>query len=252
MSTCNGTIFFMDSFVEEKDNRLMRPGGRDDSLSRGEEARRKLVRAGLEVFGRFGFEGATTRQIAERAEMNLSAITYHFGNKAGLYHAVVAAIADEMSLPLTPVVERIHEVLARGGLTSAEAQEWLLNILDALAQRVLDLSPQEASLIVPIWIREQIDPTPAFEVLYDRVLARMLQPCSALMGYVLSKPATDPECRVRVFALVGQVVVFRLVRLAVLRTLDWSDYDAENAAFVRKIIRQQMQSVLANAESLSE
>lgn len=212
---------------------------------RGEEARRRLIAAGLAVFGRFGYEGASTRQIAEEAGVNLSAITYHFKNKAGLYAAVVASIADRMSRPLEPAIARVNATLQQETLTPEQCVRSLLVLLDALAGGILDISHREASLIVPIWIREQIDPTPAFDILYDRIMSRMLQPCSALMAGILKKPITDPECRVRVFALVGQIVIFRLVRLAVLRTLGWSDYDDENTALIRSVIRRHTEGALA-------
>src|SRR5690242_3694147 len=51
---------------------------------RGAETRERLVEAALDVFGRFGFEGATTRQIAKEAKANLAAIVYHFGSKEAL------------------------------------------------------------------------------------------------------------------------------------------------------------------------
>ena len=52
---------------------------------RGAETRQRLVEAALDVFGRYGFEGATTRQIAREAKANLAAIVYHFGSKEALH-----------------------------------------------------------------------------------------------------------------------------------------------------------------------
>ena len=52
-------------------------------------AQRKLLHAAAEVFALDGFDAATTRAIAERANSNIALIAYHFGGKEGLYDAVV-------------------------------------------------------------------------------------------------------------------------------------------------------------------
>lgn len=219
--------------------------------SRGEEARRRLLAAGLEIFGRYGYEAASTRQLAESAGVNLSAITYHFGNKAGLYNAVVASIAERMSSPLLPLLTEVNATLESSQLTPDQAAHWLEEILDALAKRILDISQGEASLIVPIWIREQIDPTPAFDILYTTVMSQMLRPCTALMACLMNRPEPDEECRIRVFALVGQVVIFRLIRVAVLRTTGWTEYSEEHTTYLRGIIRQHTHAALDAARTQS-
>jgi AcrR family transcriptional regulator len=53
------------------------------------DAKKRLIKAGLEIFGTFNLEGATTRQLAQRAGVNQAAIPYYFGGKEGLYLAVI-------------------------------------------------------------------------------------------------------------------------------------------------------------------
>ncbi|MFP4031684.1 MAG: TetR family transcriptional regulator, partial [Desulfococcaceae bacterium] len=59
---------------------------------RGDETRRALIHAGLELFGEYGIKGTSTRMLAELSGANVAAIPYHFGSKRGLYLAVVAHI----------------------------------------------------------------------------------------------------------------------------------------------------------------
>ena len=61
----------------------------------GAETRQRLVEAALDIFGRLGFEGATTRQIANQAGTNLAAIKYHFGSKEALHIAVAEHIVAQ-------------------------------------------------------------------------------------------------------------------------------------------------------------
>lgn len=53
----------------------------------GAEARQHLLHAALKLFAEKGFTQTSTREIALAAGANLAAISYYFGDKAGLYRA---------------------------------------------------------------------------------------------------------------------------------------------------------------------
>jgi AcrR family transcriptional regulator len=53
-----------------------------------EEPRQRLLLAGLHLFAQQGFSKTSTRELAEAAHVNVAAISYYFGDKAGLYRAV--------------------------------------------------------------------------------------------------------------------------------------------------------------------
>ncbi|MGZ8260097.1 MAG: CerR family C-terminal domain-containing protein [Caldimonas sp.] len=54
----------------------------------GEAARDRLLLAALDLFSEKGYTPTSTREIAEAAGTNVAAISYYFGDKAGLYRAV--------------------------------------------------------------------------------------------------------------------------------------------------------------------
>jgi len=56
--------------------------------SDGAEARNRLLDAAMRLFAEHGFAKTSTRDIAEAAQVNISSISYYFGDKAGLYRAV--------------------------------------------------------------------------------------------------------------------------------------------------------------------
>lgn len=55
--------------------------------SDGHEARRHLLHSALALFAEKGFAKTSTREIAQAAGANVAAISYYFGDKAGLYAA---------------------------------------------------------------------------------------------------------------------------------------------------------------------
>ena len=71
--------------------RPRRPAG--GGYARGDETRRRIIDAAVEVFGERGFEAASTREIAARAGVNAPALQYYFENKEGVYRACVEFFA---------------------------------------------------------------------------------------------------------------------------------------------------------------
>ncbi len=62
----------------------------------GGDTRERILSAALEAFAEQGFDGATTRDIATRAGVNLGLLPYHFGDKSGLWKAAVERAFAEM------------------------------------------------------------------------------------------------------------------------------------------------------------
>jgi len=77
-------------------------------MSDTQEIRDRLIEAARELFARDGFDAASVRDITARAHANLGAITYHFGSKEALYHAVIERFA-------TPLADRLAEISTETG-----------------------------------------------------------------------------------------------------------------------------------------
>jgi AcrR family transcriptional regulator len=61
----------------------------------GDEVRARILRAARDTFADLGYAGATTKQIAERAEVGEVLLFRHFGTKAGLFDEAVLAPFDQ-------------------------------------------------------------------------------------------------------------------------------------------------------------
>ena len=97
--------------------------------SDGVEARARLLHAALRLFAEKGFANTSTRELATAASVNIAAISYYFGDKAGLYRAaytepmgtcsdIVASNLDEVSLEqaLRMMLTQIIEPMKLGDL----------------------------------------------------------------------------------------------------------------------------------------
>jgi AcrR family transcriptional regulator len=53
------------------------------------DTRTKIMQVAFELFGRYGFEGTSVRQIAQKSGVNLAAVNYHFTSKELLYWEIM-------------------------------------------------------------------------------------------------------------------------------------------------------------------
>lgn len=86
---------------------------KDESKSADKSTKEAILDTALELFALQGYDATSTRQIAQKSNANLSAISYHFGSKEGLYKAsfyhcfgFVEAILD--SAPTSPTERITH------------------------------------------------------------------------------------------------------------------------------------------------
>ncbi|HVY20719.1 MAG TPA: CerR family C-terminal domain-containing protein [Bauldia sp.] len=206
---------------------------------RGADTRAQLIDAGLDAFGLVGFEGASTREIAKAAKANLAAILYHFGGKEGLHLAVAEHIAEQIGKRVAPVLAMIAAPEAVASPKAARAA--LHTVVETLADVMLGTA--DAARWARFIVREQMQPTAAFDVIY-RFLGNAVNNAGRLVGVILGRPADDEKLRIRVFTIMGQVLIFRVAQALVLRKMGWQAIgDAERAA-IKRIVLQQLDDIL--------
>ncbi len=80
-----------------------------------EASKQALLRAGLEVFSRHGYDAATTKTVAAEAGLNEQLITRYFGGKSGLLLAILNTFveeeADDTNYP--PALDSVEEEIRR-------------------------------------------------------------------------------------------------------------------------------------------
>ncbi|HEV7318660.1 MAG TPA: CerR family C-terminal domain-containing protein [Ensifer sp.] len=214
-------------------NKTSTPSQKQD---RGDATREKLLTNSIDVFGRYGFDGATTRMLAEAAGVNLQAIPYYFGGKEGLYVAAAEHLASIIIAHVGDLRNAILERLARldsdgQAMTPGEARD----ILTQLAQRMVALfvSRQSESWARFI-IREQMEPTEAFERVYTSVMAPMIGMAGRLIATILGEAPQSEHVRLRTLSFVGSILVFRMAHAAVLRQMNWQAAGPDEVDILRR------------------
>ena len=197
-----------------------------------------LLDTAIDQFGRLGFEGASTREIARASGTAMSSITYHFGGKQGLYLAAAEHIAASIR---TLQGEAMAQAVAAGRESSAAATESLAAILDSLAQMMLRPETEAWSRFI---IREQQSPTEAFDLLFAKAMQPILDAFIELIGRVRPDLA-GREVVAMAILLFGQAMVLRAGRAAVCRALQVDQIDNETATLLRARLRANVLCILS-------
>ncbi|MCA1951750.1 MAG: CerR family C-terminal domain-containing protein [Hyphomicrobiales bacterium] len=201
--------------------------------------RENLILAAIDLFGRNGFDGTSTRAIAARAGANIAGIAYHFGSKAGLRLACadyIAELAGQRLVPLLPDAEI-------SALTPEQAETRLGAVLDLLVGFIV--ADPRGERFARFMIREQMDLSPAFERVFTAFIAPMHRRACRLWAAATGQDADSEMTALRVFSFVGQIVYFRVGRQVVLRRLGWETIGMEEAVRIAAVARRNLVAAIA-------
>ena len=203
--------------------------------------REALIRAGLDLFGRHGFEASSIREIAQAAGVNSAGIAYHFGGKDGLRQACAEAVVQTMK-------QRVFGAAAAmppfDGLAPEAAVELLLGIVGRVT--AFAAQAQESETIARFVLREMMEPTSAFETLYEGLVGPVHGQVCRLWAAATGMETEAEATKLAVFATIGQVLYFRLARPAVMRRMGWNVIDTAESEAIADVIRVNVRASIAS------
>ena len=207
----------------------------------------RLLETAIEQFGRKGREGASTRAIAAEAGTAMSSITYHYGGKDGLYLAAARHIGQQqMEAGLAQALER---TVLPPDATPRQLLEAIYTIAEGILTMVLD--PRCAAWARFI-VREQMEPSAAFEVLYQTVIEKVAGRLVALIERIGQGRWSAEEARLKAITLFGQILVFRVASMTVSRVTGWDEIDAERTRKIAHVVRANCRAILEMAGEAQE
>jgi TetR/AcrR family transcriptional regulator, regulator of cefoperazone and chloramphenicol sensitivity len=171
-----------------------------------DDTKQRLLAAAGQTFADKGFEAASVREICQRAEANIAAVHYHFGDKMQLYVAAVRVAQCSQTSTETipeipadlPATDRLYAFVSMmfGRMLDAERPRWHLQLM----LRELAHPTEACAAVVNDYIRPMADSLRS--ILVDLLPAEM-----------------DELARWRVgFSIVGQIL-FYYVHQPIIRLL---------------------------------
>lgn len=168
----------------------LRPGDLRKTRSDGIEARQMLLRTALRLFSEKGFAKTSTRAIAQAAGANIAAISYYFGDKAGLYRAV---FTEPMGTPKDDIA-----LYAQPGFTLRQSLQGLINSL---------VAPMKQGELVQqctrLHFREMLEPTGIWAEEIDTAIKPAHQALVGVLRRHLGVAQADDGLHRLAFSIVG-------------------------------------------------
>lgn len=148
--------------------------------SDGEVTRTRILEAAGELFATTGYAETSNKAIAAHAQVDLASINYHFGNRSGLYQAVL----NEAHGRLVGIAD-LRQIVGSDRSSASK----LRALMDMLVERATQ-EPQAWQLRV--LAREALAPSSHLQILFqDEALPKMLL-IKRILSEITKIPVDDP------------------------------------------------------------
>lgn len=181
------------------------------------DTRQRLIDAAAKLFADKGFQNVTVREICKASNANVAAVNYHFGDKAGLYRAVVT-FAIQIMLETNELSQRAGDGLS--------PEEQLRGFVRVFVSRLTGEGPN--AWIHRLMAREMERPTDVLDQVMQQVLKPRIDYLCSVIGAIMQLPPADPRVFRCVTSLQVQcLVAARPIPKPIARSLGTGPHDLE-------------------------
>jgi len=162
-----------------------------------DDTRQRLMEAAGEVFAAKGFQAATVRDICGRAEVNLAAVNYHFGDKERLYvEAVKQAHCSG------------HDEPPPDWTSETTPQVKLGDYIRRMLTRLLD--PLRPAWHAKLMAREMIEPSETCLGVLEPYIRANHQMLDQILKELLPSDTSAVDRHLIGFSIIGQCLHFKI------------------------------------------
>ena len=162
------------------------------------DTRERLLDAATEVFAERGYEAATVREICRRAQANVAAVNYYFGDKKQLYAAIFDRVFELVGKHRVPFLHRDAPPAAR-------LRVFLQSLFGQLFCR--DEDTETCLRVGAMYLMEMARPTDVLDRMVAEHISRDAEEIHSIVTALLGAGA-DPETVTDTVASVAGQVLF--------------------------------------------
>lgn len=165
-----------------------------------------LVVSAAELFAKHGYDGVSTRMIADKAEVKLSSIHYHFGSKEKLYVEAFTYAHDQRRCP------NFGDVIAENPALTETAQGQAEIIRNTVFRTFHDyFKPDRPEWETQMLTRELANPTSSLAILTEKHFKPDAESASAFYRIIRPK-ASDDEAAAWSDLLHGHILLYSMAK----------------------------------------
>ncbi|MBG5882124.1 CerR family C-terminal domain-containing protein [Providencia alcalifaciens] len=197
-----------------------------------ELTKEKLINEGIKQFALYGINGVRTRQLAESAGVNQSAIPYHMGGKMGVYAAVIHKIAADLAQMSNVSVfdVQFEQLKSRASHEVVKVESLLRLLIKGLGLALLSPGHEYYSILI---LREQLEPTENADIIFKEFIEPFHSRLTSLVQFITDED--QATAIISAHALIGQVLGFVIAKKSLLKRLNQKNLDKD---LLDKILEQ--------------
>lgn len=196
-----------------------------------EDAKAKIIKAGLEIFSDSSLKAARTREIAALAGVNHAAISYYFGGKEELYLEIANQITSFIAAYTKPFYERAEEVYK--SKSAKDAQELMVDFLMSRICPESDMNDTLRHIILVITREELSRRTGAIEVFFEKTFSPSLEMMKKLTEIASGGKYSGEKACIVSEMIIGQIHLFNSARSGLKKVNGWDSFNLEEIRKVR-------------------
>ena len=179
------------------------------------DTKKRIIETAGNIFAELGFQNATVREICRQAGVNIAAINYHFGDKRGLYLAVLKYGKDSafQKHPLDIMSDK-----------SSSPEEHLKDFVSRFIGRVKECHEGEFPWIRKLIAHELLRPTEGLDMVAEEGIRPIFITLSAIVRELLGKDAPEDTINLCCASVVGQSLFFFYAQPMITRLFPGKDY----------------------------
>lgn len=178
---------------------------------------RRLLEAAGEIFAEYGYRAATVRQICEAAAANVAAVNYHFGDKEGLYLAVLRFVSQANAAKYPPQTDSAPD---------ATPEQKLRGFVRSLLQRIFDEG--RPGWHIKIMAREMLEPTQALDMIVEEGARPYHHALASIVRDLLGRSAGEEAVRLCTLSILGQCAYYHHARQVLARLYQEQTYGKDD------------------------
>ena len=206
------------------------------------DSKNRLLKVALELFANKGIDGASTREIAQRAKVNISAITYYFGGKEELYAAVLEHIKTTLKQDASAIIKELNYGADIENLTAKEAKA----IFHRVYEEVLEASFKPKNMYISmILAKESVNPSKIAIKVFTGKMLPLTQEIMKLVAKITGLPKNSKKTILITEILLNKAMTFGRDKTRITFTLGIKDYDEKTISLIKNTVLQQADLILS-------
>ncbi len=179
------------------------------------DTKKRIIETAGNIFAELGFQNTTVREICKQAGVNIAAINYHFGDKKGLYLAVLK-YGKDAAFKRHPFDEGLDK--------SSPPEERLKAFLSWYIGRVRECHEGEFPWVRKLIAHELLRPTEGLDMVAEEGIRPIFKTLSAIVRELLGKGATEDTVNLCCASIIGQSLFFFFAQPMIKRLFPGKNY----------------------------